>query len=74
MLYSSRYGIHWERITPHGVFTLIQKAGGIDDEEMRRIFNMGIGLVLVMAGRETESALSFLKDRGEDPHVIGEVI
>jgi phosphoribosylformylglycinamidine cyclo-ligase len=65
--------IDWERIKPHPVFTLIQRTGGIETEEMRRTFNMGIGLVLIMAGKEVEGALSFLKTCGEEPHVIGEV-
>lgn len=34
--------------TPQPIFSLIQKAGNIDEEEMLRTFNMGIGMILVV--------------------------
>ena len=55
------------------MFALIQEAGGVDIEEMRKTFNMGIGLVLVVADAEVADVLTFLKERGEAPLVIGEV-
>lgn len=65
--------IDWKSIQPHPVFALIQEAGGVDIEEMRKTFNMGIGLVLVVADAEVADVLTFLKERGEAPLVIGEV-
>ncbi|KAL6567266.1 Phosphoribosylformylglycinamidine cyclo-ligase, chloroplastic [Orobanche gracilis] len=55
------------------VFKLIQEAGRIEDAEMRRTFNMGIGMVLVM---EEEAALRILGDDHAPNSVyrIGEVI
>jgi phosphoribosylformylglycinamidine cyclo-ligase len=65
--------IDWKSIQPHPVFDLIQEAGAIDIEEMRRSFNMGVGLVLVVAETEVADVIASLQERGEAPLVIGEV-
>ena len=66
--------IHWEGITPQPVFDLIQKAGSIENDEMRRTFNMGIGLVIVVSAKDVKALVSFLEDRGETAQEIGEVL
>ncbi|KAL6856844.1 hypothetical protein ACP4OV_018226 [Aristida adscensionis] len=55
------------------VFRWLQQVGGIDDAEMRRTFNMGIGMVLVVS---KEAADRIIKDTsGSNPaYQIGEVI
>ncbi|CAH1429424.1 unnamed protein product [Lactuca virosa] len=53
------------------VFKWIQKAGGIEDGEMKRTFNMGIGMVLVVS---KEAAERVLKEEGGMVYRIGEVI
>jgi phosphoribosylformylglycinamidine cyclo-ligase len=50
------------------IFRLIQKGGGIAFEEMLEVFNMGIGLVLVVARRHTEEVLKTTSGK-----VIGQV-
>ncbi|MBI5643825.1 MAG: phosphoribosylformylglycinamidine cyclo-ligase [Deltaproteobacteria bacterium] len=55
------------------IFTLIQSGGGIEDEEMYRTFNCGIGLVLVVRARDAEGVKKRLKALGESPYVIGEI-
>ncbi|CAD6334888.1 unnamed protein product [Miscanthus lutarioriparius] len=55
------------------VFSWLQQAGNIDDAEMRRTFNMGIGMVLVV-GRESADRI-IEETRGANPASrIGEVI
>jgi phosphoribosylamine--glycine ligase / phosphoribosylformylglycinamidine cyclo-ligase len=44
------------------IFRLIQARGAIAEIEMYRVFNMGIGLVLILAPEETEQALSQLPE------------
>ncbi len=56
------------------VFRLIQETGKIEDEEMYRTFNMGIGFVLVVDEAEIDQVVSLLQLEGEKPIVIGEVI
>ncbi|MTI80151.1 MAG: phosphoribosylformylglycinamidine cyclo-ligase [Firmicutes bacterium] len=55
------------------IFKVIQKIGDIPNEEMLRTFNMGIGMILVVAPDEMESVVQDLKERDEDAFVIGEV-
>ena len=53
------------------LFTLIQQRGGIASEEMYRVFNMGIGMVIVAA---PEQAARLQAAIGEETWVIGEII
>ena len=39
--------IHRNSWTPQPIFGMMQRLGGIEDEEMHRVFNMGIGLVVI---------------------------
>jgi phosphoribosylformylglycinamidine cyclo-ligase len=58
------------------VFRLIQDEDGtrrISDEEMYRVFNMGIGMVLIVAREAAENAAAALSDTGEQVYEIGEV-
>ncbi len=42
------------------LFRLMQQRGGVSDEEMRRVFNMGIGLVVIVKPQQAEAALKLL--------------
>jgi phosphoribosylformylglycinamidine cyclo-ligase len=55
------------------VFPWIQKLGEIDREEMFHVFNMGIGLVLVVRPDAVETVQEILKEQGEQAHVLGEI-
>lgn len=55
------------------VFELLQRQGGVSNRDMFTTFNMGIGLVLVVAAAEAERALALLKEAGEDAYLIGRV-
>lgn len=55
------------------VFNFIQDAGRVDQEEMRRVFNMGIGMVLVVNPGEAEKLTAYLHECGEAFSIIGEV-
>ncbi|HID56325.1 TPA: phosphoribosylformylglycinamidine cyclo-ligase [Candidatus Poribacteria bacterium] len=55
------------------VFDLIRKAGGISDEEMFHVFNMGIGMCVVVDEREIDRSMETLRSLGENPVVIGEI-
>ncbi len=60
----------WE-ILP--VFRCLEKWGGIPHREMFNIFNMGIGMVLVLDAGEAERAIAILESYGEKASVIGKV-
>jgi phosphoribosylformylglycinamidine cyclo-ligase len=57
------------------LFRWLQEAGDVDADEMYRVFNMGIGLVLILSPAHAEQALEELAARGgRDARVIGEVV
>ena len=56
------------------IFNFLQKAGKIDDAEMRRVFNCGIGFALVVEKKNAEQSVAVLEESGERACVIGEVI
>ena len=55
------------------VFTWLQKAGGVSDDEMRRAFNMGLGLVIVCSAADADAVVERLTSAGEAPMRIGAV-
>ena len=55
------------------VFKLIQELGSIEDIEMFRTFNMGIGMALIVAEKDADDVLMRLKGLKESADVIGYV-
>jgi len=55
------------------VFGWVQRCGTIADAEMERVFNMGIGMVTVVAARFADSIRDQLADHGVESWVIGGV-
>ncbi|WP_172254162.1 phosphoribosylformylglycinamidine cyclo-ligase [Saccharibacillus deserti] len=55
------------------IFDLMQAKGNISDSDMYTTFNMGIGLVLVVAEADKEEALRQLQEAGESAYLIGRV-
>ncbi|MBN8776419.1 phosphoribosylformylglycinamidine cyclo-ligase [Thiomonas arsenitoxydans] len=55
------------------LFAWLQRQGGVDDAEMRRTFNCGVGFVLVVAAAEAEAVLATLRAEGETGWIIGEI-
>lgn len=64
--------IDWNSWFVPPIFKIIQKYGGVTDEEMRAVFNLGIGMILIVAKDNVEKTLEFLKER-EKAFIIGEV-
>lgn len=60
----------WPR---HDVFTFLQATGPVEEEEMFRVFNMGIGFVLVVAGDFADSIMKKLTTFGEKVYKIGRI-
>ncbi len=60
----------WE-ILP--VFRMLEKWGGVPHREMFNIFNMGIGMVVVMDESEAGKAIEILESHGEKASIIGKV-
>jgi phosphoribosylformylglycinamidine cyclo-ligase len=58
------------RIPP--VFKVIQRLGNIDDREMFKVFNMGVGLILVVSRKNADKILKRLSSLKETAYLIGE--
>ena len=55
------------------VFGWLARAGRLEDAEMLRTFNCGLGLVVVAEASSADGVLQVLRDEGETPVVIGEI-
>ncbi len=60
----------WKR---PAIFDLIQKLGGVERKEMYDTFNMGLGLIAVVARADVPAALALLKARGVEASEVGRV-
>jgi hypothetical protein len=56
------------------VFKFLQKHGNIDDEEMKRVFNLGIGYCVIVKPAFAESVKEQLEKTGETVSMIGKVV
>jgi phosphoribosylformylglycinamidine cyclo-ligase len=59
---------------PPAIFRLLQQGGAIEDHEMLRTFNMGIGMIIVTPAGQADRARAELEAAGEQVLPIGEVI
>jgi phosphoribosylformylglycinamidine cyclo-ligase len=66
--------LNWEAWERPSIFKLIQETGLVPEEEMRRAFNLGIGLILIIPLNKAESIENALKEFGESPIRIGNVV
>ena len=53
------------------VFTEIQRLGRVDEDEMTRVFNLGVGMVLVVPASDAFKALDVLRSCGHQAHEMG---
>ena len=58
----------WE---PPTIFKFIERQGKVDRDEMYRVFNMGIGYVVILAKKDLVKATNILKAQHQPYHVIG---
>lgn len=65
--------IDWKSWDWPAIYQIIQKEGNVPVEDMRRTFNLGIGILFAVEKADMNQALNLLKDAGESPLVIGEI-
>ncbi|HTP05068.1 MAG TPA: phosphoribosylformylglycinamidine cyclo-ligase [Nitrospirota bacterium] len=66
--------IHKGTWDAHPIFNLIQKKAAVDDNEMYRDFNMGIGMILAVPAKQAEAVMRRAKKLGEKAFLIGEIV
>ncbi len=55
------------------LFAWLQRTAAIDDQEMNRTFNNGIGMVVVVAPADVAAVMATLREGGESVHEIGRI-
>jgi phosphoribosylformylglycinamidine cyclo-ligase len=60
----------WQR---PAVFDWLQAQGNVDEIEMHRVLNCGVGMIICVAPEDAEAALACLRAAGEQPWVIGRI-
>jgi len=60
--------------SPPAVFETLREAGQVEDAEMFRTFNMGIGYVVIVPSAAAETAARTLRGSGEHVIRLGEIV
>ena len=68
-----KVNIDWNSWTVPDIFLEIQRQGNIDMDEMKRVFNLGIGYCVVLPANRVEYAMDIIRDDGINCWEIGEV-
>lgn len=66
--------IDWNAWDRPAIFRLIQTAGNVPEADMQRAFNLGVGLVMIVSRKQSRNILRFLRRKGEDAIIVGEVV
>lgn len=65
--------INWKSWDRPEIFKLIQKKGNVDEKDMRRTFNLGIGLIFIVNKKYSDKLYQYLIKKNETPYIIGEI-
>ncbi|WP_040241618.1 phosphoribosylformylglycinamidine cyclo-ligase [Chromohalobacter japonicus] len=63
-----------ESWTRPAVFDWLQREGNVDEHEMHRVLNCGIGMVVVVSAAQAEHAQTTLEAAGETVHRLGDIV
>lgn len=66
--------IDWNSWQPLEIFHLIKQIGKVPEEEMRRVFNLGIGFIFVIDKNFVDRTIEMLSSIQQEPMIIGEII
>lgn len=67
-----RLDVQWGSWNVPEIFHLIQHAGQIDEEEMRHVFNLGVGMIMIVPPDHVDAVLSMTKQAA--PFMVGRVV
>ncbi len=56
------------------IFRIIEQKSGVPDDELYQVFNMGIGMVGIVAADKADAVLKFIKSQKHNAWIIGEVV
>ncbi|MDO9629553.1 MAG: AIR synthase-related protein, partial [Acholeplasmataceae bacterium] len=55
------------------IYNTLKRLSGMNDREMFQVFNMGIGMMVVIDSKDIQETLDLLKESGEEASVIGSI-
>ena len=56
------------------IFKMLETKGGVPDDELYQVFNMGIGMVSIVAAEKADAVLKFIRAQKHDAWIIGEIV
>ena len=65
--------VDWNAWSVPEIFLEIQRQGNMDELEMRRVFNLGIGYCVIVPANRLEFTMDIIREEGIDCWEIGEV-
>ena len=65
--------INWSAWERPAIFNLIQRSGNVPEEDMRRTFNLGVGLVFILPETDVEKLNALIDEHGFPSFNIGDV-
>jgi len=65
--------VDWSSWKRDEIFDLIMKEGNVPEDDMRRTFNLGIGLIFIVRKRIADEFIKFLITKKERPVLMGEI-
>ena len=68
-----KLNVNWDAWKCPNIFKLIQSVGNVPVEDMRKSFNLGIGMVLIVKKNHISDAETYLKNLNENYYIIGEI-
>ena len=66
--------VDWNSWPEPMIFDIIRNEGKVPEEDMRRTFNLGVGLVMIVSEAGTDSIMEDLKSKDENAYIIGHVV
>ena len=71
---SRKLSIDWQAWKRPFIFELIKACGNVPESDMRRTFNLGIGLIFIISKKEADALQSFLNRKQEKNFNIGSIL
>ena len=68
-----KLSIDWQSWKRPFIFELIKTYGNVPESDMRRTFNLGIGLIFIISKRDVDTFQNFLKRKKEKSFIIGSI-
>jgi len=56
------------------IFRMIEAKGGVPEDELYQVFNMGIGMTAIVAAQKADAILRAIRSSGHPAWAIGEVV